>query len=559
MRPASSARGHWKFFAVIGAVGLIAVACKPAITGTTSGPITFEQPTYPPGSINGSDGWVSHPTACGGDLDHEVDDTATSGTQPSAFGFGSQSLRISDASTTGCFGDQTFSKPTDDESGETGVSDTGCGSVCHSGGNKHGFFEATWSFADAGNPLVLQDGLHVVVSPDRGDGARMSWVSIDDCGPTARPDPDDMDPSPYECDGTTAGLQVNFSDYDQNGPDSNPENRFVFHHVVSGLSRGAAHSVRLRMWFFEGESNDVVQVCVDTTHCIVGGSWEDYFRIAPSQDTSTKNVDSLVFQTRATPHPANDGNGLFFDNVTLKSQNYTGAAFSIAGPSSVTEGSGGSNNATYTVTLSEALPFTTTVDYATANITAFAGSDYVGQSGTLTFDPGDTSETITVPIATDFTDEQLNEDFKVNLLNPTSIGLAGGDESFPSYAAIDTGSKTTTIKDDDSTVRVSDASQNEGNSGQANMPFTVSLDNASAVTVSIKAGTQNGSAHQPSDYAATTQVLTFMPGETSKTFNVPINGDATPEGNENFLVILTQQSNTAIGDGTGAGVIKNDD
>jgi len=161
-----------------------------------------------------------------------------------------------------------------------------------------------------------------------------------------------------------------------------------------------------------------------------------------------------------------------------------------------------------------------------------------------------------VGIVTNYDD---GENYKVNLSSPKSIGLDVGNESFPSYAAIDTGSKTTTIKDDDSTVRINDVSQDEGDSGTNPMVFTVSLDNASAVPVSIKAGTQNGSATQPSDYTATTQVLTFAPGETSKSFSVPIKGDTTHEANENFLVLLTQPSNTAVGDGTGAGVIKNDD
>ena len=132
---------------------------------------------------------------------------------------------MSSAVTSGCFGDQTFSAPTVDEAGETTATDDGQ----HAGGARHGFFEATWSFATAGNPFAAQEGQHVVASPDRGDGARMSWVEMQDCSTTV---PDDVD----ECQLATAGLEVNFFEYDADVDD------FVFHNVASGLDRSMAHT-----------------------------------------------------------------------------------------------------------------------------------------------------------------------------------------------------------------------------------------------------------------------------------------------------------------------------
>jgi hypothetical protein len=44
---------------------------------------------------------------------------------------------------------------------------------------------------------------------------------------------------------------------------------------------------------------------------------------------------------------------------------------------------------------------TVTVDYATADGTAIAGSDYVAKSGTLTFAPGDSVKTVVVDITDD--------------------------------------------------------------------------------------------------------------------------------------------------------------
>ena len=65
---------------------------------------------------------------------------------------------------------------------------------------------------------------------------------------------------------------------------------------------------------------------------------------------------------------------------------------------SVTEGNAGSTNATYTVSLSAASSNTVLVDFFTAAGTATAGTDYTPVNGMLTFTPGQTAKTITVPV-----------------------------------------------------------------------------------------------------------------------------------------------------------------
>lgn len=86
---------------------------------------------------------------------------------------------------------------------------------------------------------------------------------------------------------------------------------------------------------------------------------------------------------------------------------------------SVTEGSSGTVSATFTVTLSLQSTQTVTVDYATATGTANAGTDYQSINGTLTFNPGVITQTITVLVNGD-TLVELNETFFVNLTNPTN-------------------------------------------------------------------------------------------------------------------------------------------
>jgi hypothetical protein len=107
------------------------------------------------------------------------------------------------------------------------------------------------------------------------------------------------------------------------------------------------------------------------------------------------------------------------------------------GDASVVEGNSGSRNMTFTVNLSAASNQTVRVNYATANGTArTSDNDYVSNSGTVTFSPGQTNKTITVAIKGDKKQES-NEQFFVNL-----SGASG--------AQIDDGQGLGTILNDDS-------------------------------------------------------------------------------------------------------------
>jgi CSLREA domain-containing protein len=90
---------------------------------------------------------------------------------------------------------------------------------------------------------------------------------------------------------------------------------------------------------------------------------------------------------------------------------------------SVTEGNSGTVDAVFTVTLSAASSGTVTMAYATANGSATTPADYQAAAGTVTFAPGDTSETITVKVVGDTLDEP-NETFVVNLSDPDGATLA---------------------------------------------------------------------------------------------------------------------------------------
>lgn len=111
----------------------------------------------------------------------------------------------------------------------------------------------------------------------------------------------------------------------------------------------------------------------------------------------------------------------------------SGPKFSISN-ASLAEGNTSYSTMNFTVTLSEAA--NASVQYATADRTATAGSDYNATNGTLTFTvDGNTTKTISVPIKSDTVVEN-NETFTVNLSNATN-------------AYISTGTATGTIINDD--------------------------------------------------------------------------------------------------------------
>lgn len=192
-----------------------------------------------------------------------------------------------------------------------------------------------------------------------------------------------------------------------------------------------------------------------------------------------------------------------------------------------------------------------TVNFATANGTAtIANNDYTANSGTLTFNPSETSKTITVLVRGDTTIES-NETFSVNLSGAVNATIADNQG-------------IGTILNDDNTqpgISINDVSLNEGNSGTTAFAFTVNLSPASSQAVTVNFGTANGTAIAPGDYVSVpaTTLVTFGAGETSKQISVFVTGDTTIEPNENFTVNLSNPSNAVISDNQGVGTIINDD
>ena len=130
--------------------------------------------------------------------------------------------------------------------------------------------------------------------------------------------------------------------------------------------------------------------------------------------------------------------------VHLWQSNGDGKSIIFISDVTITEGNSGTTNAVFTVSLSSAVDTAITLDYTTANGTATTeDNDYTAiPTTTLTFNPGETSKTITVAVNGD-NQVELNETFFLNLsnlqTNGSNVTLAdnqgqgtiNNDENFP--------------------------------------------------------------------------------------------------------------------------------
>lgn len=87
-------------------------------------------------------------------------------------------------------------------------------------------------------------------------------------------------------------------------------------------------------------------------------------------------------------------------------------------------------------------------------------------------------------------------------------------------------------------VTMSDQSLTEGNSGSANMTFTVTLASAQSRGVRFDYRTENGTGTAGVDYTQTRGAKTITAGQTTTTIDVPILGDTDVESDETFTLHL---------------------
>jgi hypothetical protein len=311
-------RGSKVRFALKGFIAFATVVALSALAMADSRGINFEASRgyhVLPGTIQDQPGVTPPPAGWGGSfppgtinpaIDQQV---VNSPGRPASFG--GQSWRISNAYASGSFADMPFSPSLTNEAGETMAQN-----LMYSGGVRQNHFEVQYSFTSA-DPTGPDSSSIVSTSPDRGDGARMSYIRLEDYA---------------------HGIEVHFSDYQDHkprghygdpttaAPGCGVEDEFT-DIVVATVSRKKAHSVRLAIDFSEGPHNDVVKVYVDGSLRHVGTTWEDYFRWCTESGGGTgtttfdqsRTVDSMLFRVGGAPQPLNVGKGFFIDNLSYSS------------------------------------------------------------------------------------------------------------------------------------------------------------------------------------------------------------------------------------------------
>ncbi|MBL9169972.1 MAG: DUF11 domain-containing protein [Verrucomicrobiales bacterium] len=107
-------------------------------------------------------------------------------------------------------------------------------------------------------------------------------------------------------------------------------------------------------------------------------------------------------------------------------------------------------------------------------------------------------------------------------------------------------------------LTISNTTATEGPGAQA--IFTVSLSRPSTTPITVTWSTVDGTAKAGSDFTgATSQSLTFAPGETSKTLSVAIVDDTLSESPEQFTVHLSASVNAQIGRADGTAELTDND
>ena len=238
------------------------------------------------GSINGQQGW----SATNANIDQEIVDTSDFRTGAAFANFGARALRVSNDVASGGFGDQIIAPLSDDSVGQAdAVTET------FTEDERFNRYELKFDFASTTD--TFQDGLRVTMSPDLGNGGRMSFIALRD---------------------DTDGLYVEFFD-------TNAVGNFVSEVVAEDLDRSVPHSVRLVFTAIDGlngdnTGNDTVEIYVDNQLVHTGTSWETYWYFNPEVNNNLPHlprvVKTLLIRMNQASTADTDGQGFLISNLS---------------------------------------------------------------------------------------------------------------------------------------------------------------------------------------------------------------------------------------------------
>lgn len=306
-------------------------------------------------------------------------------------------------------------------------------------------------------------------------------------------------------------------------------------HVTVTLSAASGSTVTVNATTSDGSATapgDYAAVTVPVT--IPAGQTTGDVPI-PIASGSVDEPTETFTVTLSSPNNATIADGAATVTITDDDNN---SALSVTS-ATVTEPANGAAavNATFTVSLLPASDRTVSVPFSVTGVEATAGSDFTASSGTLTFNPGQTSRTITVPVLGDAVYD-TGETFRVALGTPSGAKL--GTPATGIGTIVDAAAPPA--------LTIADATVSEGD---GNAVVTVTLTgnaSQSTVTVSYKTTGATGSAGATSgsDFTATTGTLTFPAGTTARTITIPIANDTAAESDESFTVTLETPVNATL-------------
>jgi hypothetical protein len=222
---------------------------------------------------------------------------------------------------------------------------------------------------------------------------------------------------------------------------------------------------------------------------------------------------------------------------------------SFLGTESVVEPTTGTGTITFTVALSAPsgkdieMHWNTGVDGS-----AVAGVNYVDTVGVILFEPGETVRTFSVTVLHDNV-KTFPLTFSVQMQSELR-NANYGNRYIPA-----------TIFDADPlpAVSLSKPTAAEGAAGTSTLVFTATLTVPMAVPVTVAYATLPGTATAGVDYVTAFGTITFAAGAVTQSITVLKVGDAAPESDETFNLVLSNPVNVILNGGTSVGTIVDDD
>jgi len=211
--------------------------------------------------------------------------------------------------------------------------------------------------------------------------------------------------------------------------------------------------------------------------------------------------------------------------------------------------------ANYNVTESQAAQITlvrtngssgiVSVQLTSSNITALAGSDYLGTNILVTFANGESRKVVNIATKDDLIQDD-GETFLLHLSNPTGGAVLGLADTI------------VTIDDNDVTIGFTTNSVHV-TENNATLQLTLTRSGLLNRTFIIDYATANGTAQAGLDYIQTNGVVVFGPNETNKTLSVQILSDFIIEGAETFTLSVSGTNLSLIGNTTTTVTIDDND